>query len=59
MYAVLLAAASHGTGAIVIGLIVLVLILVGIVAVLYMAGRGAKKVVDSATHHHDHQPGHS
>jgi hypothetical protein len=46
-------AASHGVGAIIIGLIVLVLIVVGIGTVLYLSGRGAKKLVDNATHHDD------
>ncbi|HTW12453.1 MAG TPA: hypothetical protein VME01_06910 [Solirubrobacteraceae bacterium] len=51
-------AASHSAGAIIIGLIVLLLIFIGIGTVLYLSARGAKKVVDSATHH-DQQPGHS
>lgn len=58
MSPILFGATSHGAGAIIIGLIVLVLLLIGIGTVLYLSGRGAKKLVDNATHH-DNQPGHS
>jgi len=57
MAPLLIGAARHGTVDIVVGFIILALIGVGIVSVIYMTGRGAKKVVDAATHHNEHPSG--
>jgi hypothetical protein len=57
MKPLLIGAAHPGTAAIIVGFIILALIGVGIVSVIYMTGRGAKKVVDAATHHNEHPSG--
>jgi CHASE3 domain sensor protein len=54
---VLLEAAVHrvtGAGAVIIGLVILALILVGIVSIIYFAVRGTKRAVDHVADRHHH-----
>lgn len=43
----------HGVVAVIIILVVIAIVILGVVSLLRLTGRGAKKVVDSATHHDD------
>ena len=43
----------HGVVAVIIILVIIAIVLLGVISLLRLTGRGAKKIADSATHRDD------